>query len=150
MILINTNETLSKLAQLALASNVGLNGTIAGLFTGTPTITRLTSLSNLTEASFPGYARLTNIDWGNLVRLPDYGWGYLGERLQFTMNGASGNGAVITGGFLLQGANNSKLLCAGFFDNPQSVNVPGDTVNWSPAITFDFNSDSDLIQDLDS
>lgn len=141
MLQINLKDFLKTVAAAAIASNAGMNGAICGLFTGSPVITRDTVLADLAEADFQGYARSSAVVWGSVLRLPDGGACFVGDRKQFVANNTLDNAQVISGAFLVNNGNGSLLLAAGAFDNPIPIALPGDSVNFNPSLQFSFDTE---------
>jgi len=112
----------------AWATNAnGLNGGDILLFTNVLPLTPATLLTDLTEATFPGYARVSLVTWSAAYVTPS---GLQAEIVSpaavFTCTGGAG-GQDVTGYAILDKA--GLLVAAENFDVPQSMHNNGETIS---------------------
>jgi hypothetical protein len=123
------------------------NGTVqVGLFSsisGVPS--PKTTLANLTEVSFDGYARQTvgsvmgpYVDQAGNVDLDLYA--NAGAPLAFTASPTLGSATTAMGYFLATTAGSPVLLGFEFFSGPVTINTPSQVVQVIPNVSFNPNN----------
>lgn len=129
-----TNKLLSRLLKNAITSVTSgdfagvLVGAKVGLFTGSPTIGQDTVLADLTEPTYPGYAKQAITAWQGPFRTEENDYELVGGMKLFQMDDAT-TPTVVTGAFLCDSAGSPDLLGVVLFDEARSLITEDDAVN---------------------
>ena len=93
-----------------------------------------TIVGDLMEATFPGYATSTAVEWGAVYNI-EGGKAVQGDRKQFTASGAVDPQQTVYGYYLMSGDVSPKYLGAERFDTPVALALAGDAVGVVPSFS---------------
>lgn len=101
------------------------SGLFAGLFTQNVPVTPQTVLTDLTEAAYPGYARLAVV-WGADLVGANGAWDVPSGALEYRSTGVVSPSELVYGLFLVVGLAGATLIAAELFSAPVGFALAGD------------------------
>ena len=125
-------STIRKAMLTALTAMGGeLNGVKMGLYVSNTTPGPATILTDLTEATWTGYAQSGAITWGGVAINGAGDAEIVGPREQFLSTGVTSPAQINYGYFIVDGAG-TTLIFAERFDTPVTISVAAQYINVVP------------------